>query len=100
MSTETPTAPSTPPGAETLTAPAASPATNPGFKAALMQFTERFGHMMSRVLLTIMYIGLVAPAGLVLTYLGDRLRIRTYSGTSWVPCTFDNETVEKARRQD
>ena len=78
----------------------ADPGTAGSFKAALTRFTERFGHLMSRILLTLLYVVLVAPAGLVLSLFGDRLDIRRYRGSSWVPCGFDNETLDRARRQD
>lgn len=72
----------------------------PTLKEQLIQFTERFGHMMSRVLLTLLYLVLVAPAGLFLSLFGDRLRIRRYRGTSWSDWMRVNETPQQARRQD
>ena len=72
----------------------------PGFKESFFLFSERFGHMMSRILLTVLYIVLVAPAGVVMTLLGDALQIKRYRGTSWNPWEHDNESLEQARRQD
>jgi hypothetical protein len=66
----------------------------------LHRFTERFGHMMSRILLTLLYALLVAPAGLVMALLCDPLRIKKYRGSSWAPWNEDNESLERARRQD
>lgn len=63
-------------------------------------FTERFGHMMSRLILTVLYFVLVAPAGLVVSLFGDPLRIRKYTGSSWNPWGEVNETLPQARRQD
>ena len=68
-------------------------------KEALLRFIERFGHMMSRILLTILYAVLVAPAGIFLALLGDALRIRRWGGTSWQTWTH-TDTPERARRQD
>lgn len=64
------------------------------------RFTERFGHMMSRVILTVLYIGLVAPAGIVMALFADPLQIRRHRGTSWTPWGNDNDSLERARRQD
>jgi hypothetical protein len=67
--------------------------------ARLGRFTERFGHMMSRIVLTVLYVALVAPAGLVIAAAGDPLRIRRWRGTSWNDWRERNDTLELARRQ-
>ena len=56
--------------------------------------------MMSRVLLTLLYITLVAPAGIVISLLGDPLKIRRYRGSSWNRWDATNENLDQARRQD
>jgi hypothetical protein len=66
----------------------------------LGRFTERFGHMMSRIVLTVLYVVLVAPAGLVVALLADPLAIKRWRGSSWTPWKQDNESLERARRQD
>ena len=65
----------------------------------MIRFTERFGHLMSRILLTVMYVCLVGPAGLILSTLGDRLSIRRWRGTSWTDWPTANENLDQARRQ-
>ncbi|MSR47125.1 MAG: hypothetical protein EXS13_08680 [Planctomycetes bacterium] len=70
------------------------------FMQRLHRFTERFGHLMSRVILTVLYIVLVGPAGLVLSLFGDPLRIRRWRGSAWHPWTRTNDTLDLARRQD
>jgi hypothetical protein len=77
-----------------------TPEPPPSLLAQLARFSERFGHMMSRVLLTLLYVALVAPAAALLTTFGDPLRIKRWSGTSWMPWAQDNDTLERARRQD
>ncbi len=78
--------------------------TAPPEKASLKRqfavFTERFGHLMSRIVLTVLYVVLVAPAGLVVALLGDPLRIKRWRGSSWAPWTQDNDSLARARRQD
>ncbi len=64
------------------------------------RFTERFGHMMSRIVLTVLYVLLVAPAAALLAPLADPLKIRRWSGSSWRRWPRDNDTIERARRQD
>ncbi len=70
------------------------------FKEEWIRFFDRFGHMMSRILLTLLYALLVAPAGILLSLFGDPLKIRRYRGTSWNDWNHTNETLEQARRQD
>jgi hypothetical protein len=67
---------------------------------SFFRFSERFGHLMSRVLLTALYALLVAPAGLLLALCGDPLRIKRWRGSSWDPWTQDNDSLARARRQD
>ena len=76
-----------------------APAATLGMKERFFRFTERFGHMMSRIILTLFYAILVAPAGLILSLL-DPLRIRRWRGSSWDDWQHTNETPEQARRQD
>jgi hypothetical protein len=64
------------------------------------RFTERFGHMMSRIVLTVLYVALVAPVALFFSMACDPLRKRTWRGTSWIPWSQDNDSLERARRQD
>jgi len=67
---------------------------------SFVRFSERFGHLMSRILLTVLYVVLVAPAGLLLAAFGDPLRIKRWRGSSWVAWTQDNDSLARARRQD
>ena len=68
---------------------------------ALIQFTERFGSMLSRLLLTVLYYLVLGPAALVYRAIADPLRLkRTKNGSNWIPWTGTNETLRRARRQD
>jgi hypothetical protein len=92
-----------PPAAPAATAAPAEPAAPPekrSLKLQFQRFTERFGHLMSRIVLTVLYVALVAPAGLVLALLADPLRIKRWRGSSWSPWTQDNDSLARARRQD
>jgi len=78
----------------------AAPAEKTSLKQQFARFTERFGHLMSRIVLTVLYVVLVAPAGLVVALLADPLRIKRWRGSSWSPWTQDNDSLARARRQD
>ena len=91
-----PSAASAPP----LVAPVEPPPLPLTFMQRLHRFTERFGHLMSRVILTVLYVVLVGPAGLVLSLFGDPLRIKRWKGSAWNGWTRTNDRLELARRQD
>ncbi len=83
-----------------LAAPVEAPPPPLTFMQRLHRFTERFGHMMSRVILTVLYVTLVGPAGVLLSLFCDPLAIKRYRGSSWAAWTRTNDTLERARRQD
>ncbi|MBI4879959.1 MAG: hypothetical protein HY812_09930 [Planctomycetes bacterium] len=64
-------------------------------------FLEQFGHMMSRLVLTILYVLLVAPVGVFYRFLGDPF-MRRYPrrGSSFTPWKSANSSLRQARRQD
>ncbi|MBK9387983.1 MAG: hypothetical protein IPN34_24460 [Planctomycetes bacterium] len=66
---------------------------------ALRHFLERFGDLVSRWLLSAIYLVLVAPIGLCFRFFGDPLGIRAWRGTSFVPWKKGNTTLREARRQ-
>ena len=67
----------------------------------LIQFTERFGNMLSKLLLTVLYYLVLGPAALVYRAVADPLRLtRPKNGSNWIPWTGTNETLQRARRQD
>jgi hypothetical protein len=89
--------------ADSAAAPAA-PAEPPPAPLTAMQrlhrFTERFGHLMSRVILTLLYVVLVGPPALFVSLLLDPLRIKRWRGSAWVGWTRANDTLDLARKQD
>jgi hypothetical protein len=79
---------------------AEAPKAPPGFVPGLKFFLERFGHMMSRLVLTVLYAVLIAPVGLFFRMLSDPLMTkRTANGSSFTPWKSDNDSVDQARRQ-
>jgi hypothetical protein len=66
---------------------------------ALIEFTERFGSMLSRVLLTLMYFVLLGPFALVYRLFADPLHLRPRS-SNWSSWERANDTLATARRQD
>ena len=64
-----------------------------------MQFSERFGHMLSRLLLTLLYFLFVTPAGIFITLFGDPLKIRRSRNSNWQETTTDMSNKKRARSQ-
>ena len=66
----------------------------------LLRFSERFGSMLSRVLLTVLYFVLLGPFALVYRLVADPLHLRARPQGNWTPWTSHNDTLPMARRQD
>ncbi|MAF65787.1 MAG: hypothetical protein CMJ84_09040 [Planctomycetes bacterium] len=67
---------------------------------ALVEFTERFGNMLSRALLTVLYFGVLGPFALFYRLLADPLHLRRRPSGNWVDWEARNEDLAAARRQD
>lgn len=65
-----------------------------------MEFSERFGNMLSRALLTVLYFGLLGPFALVYRLVADPLHLRRRKAGNWTTWTASNDTLRAARRQD
>ena len=69
-------------------------------KAALLRFSERFGQMLSRTLLTLLYFVLLGPFALCYQLVADPLHLRRRKAGNWTAWTSLNDTLARARRQD
>jgi len=67
---------------------------------ALVEFTERFGNMLSRTLLTVLYFGLLGPFALFYRAVADPLRLRRRPAGNWTAWTPRKDTLSAARKQD
>jgi hypothetical protein len=67
---------------------------------ALLQFSERFGSMLSRALLTLLYFVLLGPFALVYQLFADPLHLKRRPQGNWSAWHPTNETLSDARRQD
>jgi len=67
---------------------------------AFLKFSERFGSMLSRVFLTVLYFLVLGPFALVYQLVADPLHLRRQARGNWWTWEADNETVKAARRQD
>lgn len=67
---------------------------------ALVQFSERFGNMLSRTLLTVLYFVALGPFAIVYRMVADPLHLKRRPSGNWTTWVADNETLEAARRQD
>ena len=69
------------------------------FTQSIFQFSERFGHMLSRFILTLLYFLFVTPAGLFITLFGDPLKIRRPANSNWRKIKSDMSDQKRARSQ-
>ena len=67
---------------------------------ALLVFTERFGNMLSRIFLTVLYFAVLGPFAIVYRLVADPLHVGRPKGTNWSRWIADNETLVAARKQD
>lgn len=66
---------------------------------AVLHFLEKFGNVVGRVLMTVIYFVAVAPVAIIYRMCTDTLLIKPPAST-YRPWTGINETLEDARRQD
>ena len=69
-------------------------------KATLLRFSERFGQMLSRALLTGLYFVLLGPFALLYRLAADPLHLRRRRAGNWSAWVGANDTLARARRQD
>ncbi|MBU0755954.1 MAG: hypothetical protein KJ645_12495 [Planctomycetes bacterium] len=69
------------------------------FYQGIVRFSERFGHMLSRLLLTILYFVFVTPAGIFITLFCDPLRIKRSANSNWQKVDPARGDKKKARSQ-
>ena len=71
-----------------------------GFLPNVSFFLESFGHMMSRLVLTLLYIVLIAPVGIFYRFLADPFLSRyPASKSSYTAWRSSNSTLDEARKQ-
>jgi hypothetical protein len=66
---------------------------------ALLEFSERFGSMLSRVLLTVLYFVLLGPFALLYRLFADPLHSARPKHSNWSAWEPVNEDLHAARRQ-
>jgi len=77
-----------------------APKAPPGFVPGVKFFMERFGHMMSRLILTVIYAILIAPTGAIYRLVTDPLMTKYPANkSSFVGWDSDNDSVDRARQQ-
>jgi len=67
---------------------------------ALLQFTERFGSMLSRALLTILYFAVLGPFAVLYRLVADPLHLRKRPQGNWTAWDERNSSLSAAKRQD
>ena len=67
---------------------------------ALLQFSERFGTMLSRLLLTLLYFVLLGPFAILYRLFADPLHLSPRPEGNWSAWTQRTDDLRSARRQD
>ena len=67
---------------------------------ALIEFTERFGNMLSRALLTVLYFAVLGPFAVFYRLIADPLHLRPQKDTNWTAWPQRADTLRAARKQD
>jgi hypothetical protein len=67
---------------------------------AFLHFSERFGNMLSRTLLWLLYFVLLGPFALLYRLGADPLHLRRQKSGNWTGWTGTNDSLRAARRQD
>ena len=65
-----------------------------------IQFTERFGNLLSRTLLTFLYFCVLGPFALLYQLVADPLRLRQKNQGQWVSWERPDASLNAARKQD
>jgi len=85
----------------TLTVPSNPPMEpQPSLLKTLLTFSERFGQLLSRILLTGLYFGLLGPVALIYQRLADPLHLRRRPAGNWTAWEDHGTDLKAARRQD
>jgi hypothetical protein len=67
---------------------------------ALLVFTERFGNMLSRIFLMLLYFLVLGPFAVLYRMFADPLRIARPTSGNWWAWIESNEDLRAARKQD
>ncbi len=67
---------------------------------AFLVFSERFGNMLSRIFLMLLYFVVLGPFAIFYRLVADPLRISRPKSGNWWEWASKNETLRAARRQD
>ena len=67
---------------------------------ALIQFSERFGSMLSRAVLTLLYFTVLGPFAVLYRLFADPLHLRRRPHGNWSAWEETNSTLKAAKRQD
>ena len=67
---------------------------------ALLRFSERFGNMLSRIFLTLLYFLVLGPFALFYRLFADPLHLSRPRSGNWLGWVRRNETLAAARKQD
>ncbi len=66
----------------------------------LLEFSERFGNLLSRILLTVLYYVVLGPFALLYQCFADPLRLRRPAKSNWTDWDRPDSSLNAARKQD
>ena len=69
------------------------------FYKNILHFSERFGHMLSRLILTLLYFLLVMPAAIFITLFGDPLKMKKPVDSNWRKIKVKMSDKKRSRSQ-
>ncbi len=67
---------------------------------SLLQFSERFGSMLSRLLITLLYFLVLGPFALLYQLFADPLKLKRPDKSNWSAWQESGADLRAARRQD
>jgi hypothetical protein len=77
-----------------------APTARPSLWQQALRFSERFGNMLSRALLTVLYFLLLGPFAVFYRLAADPLHLRRRRAGNWSGWQGANDDLAAARRQD
>ena len=84
----------------TACGPPGHPTPSTALMKAFLQFSERFGNLLSRILLTALYFLVLGPFALLYQLFADPLRLRKKSQGQWLDWERPQASLQTARKQD
>ena len=70
-----------------------------GWLGRWMALLRRIGNVQAWIILSLFYVVILSPVGLIFRFVADPLRIRRREGSNWQPFARQYDRLEQAREQ-